>query len=216
SDYFSAMPFNRLLDNDDGEFYAAIEATDPVDLTAIGELQNFYAPHLSDNMQILDLMAGFNSYLPADLKTNIVGLGVNEQELKINTRLDSYQLHDLNKDPILPFQDKQFDTVICSFAIEYMTQPFEVFKQVARILKPGGTFCISFSDRYFKQKVVSIWDDVHPFERMGIVLEYFRQSYLFTHLVCESSRGKLRKEEDNFVNKTVYSCPMFMLKGTCI
>jgi SAM-dependent methyltransferase len=214
SDYFSAMPFTRLIENDDAEFYAKIEAKDPVDLTAIAELQEFYSPSLKDNMQVLDLMAGFNSYLPEGLKAHVIGLGVNEKELKDNTRLESYQQHDLNKEPVLPFKDQQFDTIMCSFAIEYMTQPFEVFKQVARILKPGGSFCIAFSDRFFKQKAISIWDDIHPFERMGVVLEYFRQTEGFSDLQCESIRGKIRHEEDPFISKTAYSCPMFMIKGT--
>jgi len=214
SDYFSAMPFTRILEDDDQSFYAAIESSDSVDLTTLAELEQFYVRYLLDDMKILDLMAGFSSRLPRNLQANITGLGLKEEELKNNPSLGQYHIHDVNKNPQLPFQPQQFDAVICSFAIEYINQPFAVFEEVARILKPGGVFAIGFSDRFYSQKVISIWNDVHVFERMGIVLEYFRQSGEFEDLHCESMRGKVREEEDPFVASNVFSCPLFMLKGT--
>lgn len=57
------------------------------------------------------------------------------------------------------------------------------------------------------------WNDVHVFERMGVVLEYFRQTGLFKNLHCESLRGKIRYADDPFIAKNIYSCPLFMLKG---
>ena len=94
-----------------------------------------------------------------------------------------------------------------------MTQPVKVFQEVARILKPGGFFLVSFSERFYDKKVIALWDDLHTFERMGIVLEYFRQSAEFEALYSESIRGTIRHEDDPFVNKTAHSCPMFMISG---
>jgi len=213
-DFTQGMPFSRKIEDDDRIFYDAIESTPIVDQVAIEQLNQFYHQHLQDNTDILDLMAGSDSYIPESIdQVDIYGLGLNEQELKENSALKQYTLHDINKHPQLPFADKQFDTVLCAFGVEYMTQPVKIFQQVSRILKDDGTFLISFSDRFFKHKVIALWDDLHPFERMGIVLEYFRQSGEFTDLHCQSIRGLIRHNDDPFVNKTVHSCPMFMLFG---
>ncbi len=213
SDYFSAMPFSRLIEDDDTLFYEKIESGDIVDLTAIDTVQNFYAKFIDNGAHVLDLMACEKSFIAAELNCTISGLGLMESELKNNQALSDYTVHDLNKVTKLPYQDQQFDVVVCSFAMEYVIQPFEIFKQVARILKPGGTFMVAFSDRFYKQKAIALWEDVHLFERMGVVLEYFRQSDEFSELLCESSRGKIRTEDDPFKNSNIYSCPMFMIKG---
>ena len=39
-------------------------------------------------------------------------------------------VHDLNKDPSLPFPDAAFDAVICAVSIDYMKGPREVLAEV--------------------------------------------------------------------------------------
>ncbi len=214
TDFFQGMPFLRKINEDDVVFYQAISSTPPVDRAAIEQLQQFYQQNLSTDQTILELMSGTDSYIPQSIKpVNITGLALKEDDLKANKDLSQYQLHDLNQQPDLPFNDQQFDTVLCSFGIEYLIHPVEIFKQVARVLKPGGQFLVSFSNRFFDKKVIALWDDIHEFERMGLVLEYFRQSREFEDLHCESMRGLIRYDDDPFPAKNVFSCPMFMLSG---
>lgn len=214
-DFSQGMPFIRKIEDDDAVFYQSIDSTSPsVDRAAIEQLQQFYLEHLKDDSSILDLMAGPDSYLPDSLKNlNVTGLSIKEQDLQSNPALSQHTLHDLNKQPELPYDDQQFDTVICAFSVEYMIQPIKVFQEVARILKPGGAFLISFSERFYEKKVIALWDDLHLFERMGIVLEYFRQSDKFENLQTESIRGLIRHEDDPFISKTVHSCPIYMVSG---
>lgn len=214
-DFSQGMPFIRKIEDDDAVFYESIDSTSPiVDRVAIEQLKQFYLEHLKDNSSILDLMAGPDSYLPDSLENlDVTGLSIKKQDLQSNPVLSQQTLHDLNKQPELPYNDQQFDTVVCAFSVEYMTQPIKVFKEAARILKPGGSFLISFSERFYEQKVIALWDDLHLFERMGIVLEYFRQSDKFDKLQTESTRGLIRHDDDPFVNKTVHSCPMYMVSG---
>ena len=214
SDFFQGMPFLRKIEDDDAVFYDSVETRPSVDQVALEQLHQFYADHLKNDMKILDLMSGPDSHLPEDLEPlEVTGLGLKEQDLTDNSALNQYVIHDLNKVAELPFEDQQFDAVICSFSVEYMTQPITVFQEVARILKPGGIFLVSFSDRYYDKKVIALWDDLHLFERMGVVLEYFRQSGEFEELFAESIRGLIRHNDDPFISNTVYSCPMFMLSG---
>lgn len=212
-DFTQGMPFIRKIEDDDAVFYESIDSTQPVvDQVAIEQLNQFYNDRIKDNTQILDLMAGPNSYLPETLKqVDVTGLSIKESDLQSNPALNQYTLHDLNQQPELPYKNEQFDVVVCAFSVEYMTQPIQVFKEVARILKPGGSFIISFTERFYEKKVIALWDDLHIFERMGIVLEYFRQSGEYGELYSESTRGLIRHEDDPFVNKTVHSCPMYMV-----
>jgi len=213
--FSQGMPFIRKIEDDDAVFYDSIDSTTPiVDQVAIEQLSQFYADHIKDASKILDLMAGADSYLPDNFKNiDVTGLSIKQQDLQSNPALNQYTLHDLNKQPELPFDDQQFDAIICAFSVEYMTQPIKVFQEAARILKPGGVLLVSFSERFYEKKVIGLWDDLHLFERMDIVLEYFRQSDEFEALSSESIRGLIRHEDDPFVNKTVHSCPMYMLSG---
>lgn len=214
-DFSQGMPFIRKIEEEDSIFYDSIDSSTPiVDQVSIEQLKQFYKNYLHDGCTILDLMAGSDSYLPENIKDiNLTGLSIKEIDLQANKALSQYKIHDLNRQAKLPFNDQQFDSVICSFSIEYMTQPIAIFKEVARILKPGGFFLISFSERFYEMKAISLWDDLHIFERMGLVLEYYRQSGEFEQLHSESIRGLIRHEDDPFINKTVHSCPMFMLSG---
>jgi SAM-dependent methyltransferase len=40
----------------------------------------------------------------------------------------------------IPYADSTFDIVFSSNVLEHLTNPFPVFKEVARVLKPGGVF----------------------------------------------------------------------------
>jgi SAM-dependent methyltransferase len=60
------------------------------------------------------------------------------------TNLDGYEgegvnvVWDLSKTP-LPFEDKSFDFIIANHVLEHIPNWYECFKELARILKPGGT-----------------------------------------------------------------------------
>jgi SAM-dependent methyltransferase len=125
-------------------------------------------------------MAGWQSHLPDGVTAT--GLGMNAEEMNENPALSSHVVHDLNADPALPFADRAFDAVICSLSVEYLTRPLEVFREIARVLEPGGLCVMVFSHRWFPDQAVRIWTELHEFERAGLVTEYFRESGLFKDL----------------------------------
>jgi len=43
----------------------------------------------------------------------------------------------------LPFDDESFDAVLCCLALEHLADLTPVFREVARVLRPGGAFVIS-------------------------------------------------------------------------
>ncbi len=210
TDFLADDPFRRQDEGRDTDFYAQPRLVSHIDTRAQATTAALYSRLLKPGLVVLDLMSSWQSHLPSGLALpSLVGLGINAEELRHNPRLTGHVLHDLNQDPGLPFADGHFDAVVCNFSVEYLTHPFEVFADAARVLKPGGLFIHTFSNRWFPPKVVHIWTELHEFERLGLVLEYFLQSGSFGHLQTFSSRGWPRPEADRYYSRTLFSDPIY-------
>ena len=57
-------------------------------------------------------------------------------------------------DPRLPYEDNSFDIITNAVSVDYLAKPLEVFKEMHRVLKPGGRAIMSFSNRCFPTKGV--------------------------------------------------------------
>lgn len=51
---------------------------------------------------------------------------------------------------------------------------FQVFAEVFRVLRPGGVFIVSFSNRLFYEKAISAWRDGTSYSRGQLVVQYFQ------------------------------------------
>jgi SAM-dependent methyltransferase len=138
---------------------------------------------------------------------------MNREEMEANPQLSERLVHDLNLQPRLPYEDNRFDAVVCTVSVEYLIKPVEVFAEVKRVLKPGGRFILTFSNRWFPPKVVRVWEGVHEFERMGLVLEYFHRAGGYSHLETWSLRGLPRPRDDKYANQLAHSDPLYAVWG---
>jgi len=214
TDFFSDRPFGRRDENEDAVFYDRARLINHIDDTAIGLVSQLYGRLIKPGSDVLDLMGSWTSHLPPELELNgLTVLGMNAEELQANPRATERLVHDLNLKPELPFADSRFDAVICTVSVEYLAQPFEVFDDVARILKPDGLFIHSFSNRWFPPKVIRIWPELHEFERMGLVLEYFLKSGKYNRLETYSMRGLPRPESDRYYGQMPYADPVYAVWG---
>jgi SAM-dependent methyltransferase/FKBP-type peptidyl-prolyl cis-trans isomerase 2 len=186
-DFGLDAPLDKPLGGNDAVFYATPRKVAHVDSQARENIAGVFARLLPGRKRILDLMAGWQSHLPDGVTAT--GLGMNAEEMSENPALSSHVVHDLNADPVLPLADRAFDAVICSLSVEYLTRPLEVFREIARVLEPGGLCVMVFSHRWFPDQAVRIWTELHEFERAGLVMEYFRQSGGFKDLSTLSVRG---------------------------
>jgi FKBP-type peptidyl-prolyl cis-trans isomerase 2 len=214
TDFFSDDPFGRLDCAEDSQFYRQPRFVTHIDDKAIEIITDFYRQWLKPGMKVLDLMSSWKSHLPENLAlADVTGLGLNQEELEKNPQLSHYVIHDLNKTPTMPYGDNEFDAVICTVSVEYLTQPFDVFEEVARILKPNGYFIVTFSNRWFMGKVINLWPDLHEFERVGLVLEYFLKSEKYANLATYSVRNFPRPVDDKHSHETPQSDPVFAVLG---
>lgn len=215
TDFFSDKPFVRRDEKPDRRFYDNPRLVHHLDKTARDMVADIYRRFLEDGMQVLDLMSSWTSHLPLGFKpAKLSGLGMNRTELEQNPQLSDIHVHDLNEDPKLPYKENTFDLAICSVSVEYLIQPVAVFTAVARALKPGGKFVVTFSNRWFPPKVVHIWENIHEFERVGLVMEYFLRSGAFDDLGTFSMRGLPRPRDDKYAGEYAYSDPVYAVWGT--
>jgi SAM-dependent methyltransferase len=214
TDFYSNEPFVRLDPRADSAFYTMTRLLPHIDRIASTQLANIYQRFLQPGMQVLDLMSSWQSHLPeAVTDLAVTGVGMNQEELQRNPRLNQHVIHDLNTQTELPIEADQFDIAICSLSVEYLIRPIDVFKEVARVLKPGAPFVVSFSERWFPPKVIAVWQEMHPFERMGLVLDYFQKSERFSQLGTESLRGLPRPADDKYAAELAESDPVYVVWG---
>ena len=217
TDFFSDTPFKREDERPDDHFYQQPRFVHHIDENAVKMVTDIYAQFLKDGMQVLDLMSSWTSHIPDDLNLKkFTGLGLNRKELGKNVQLTDRIVHDLNQNPTLPFETGSYDGAICSVSVEYLIHPFDVFKEIARVLKSDGQLIITFSNRWFPSKVTNIWKELHDFERMGLVLEYFLQSGLYKDIQTYSMRGLPRPRHDKYFSEERLSDPVFAVWGTKI
>lgn len=101
---------------------------------------------------------------------------MNAAELAANPAAAERVVHDLNLDPRLPFDDHAFDAVTCCVSVDYLTRPIDVFRDVARVLRPGGVFACTFSNRCFPTKAIRGWLATDDRGHVAIVEAYFELS----------------------------------------
>jgi len=203
--------FHRADESPDNNFYAPPRMVEHLDTTALDIVEELVASLIiEDEPVILDLMASWDSHIPESVKpARVSGLGLNPQELDANPILTERVIHDVNADPILPFPDNTFDLVLNVVSVEYLTDPGEVFREVGRVLKPGGLFLVIFSNRWFPPKVVRVWEESSEHERIGLVEEFFREGRAFNDPEVFVSMGLPRPEEDKYYDTGVPSDPVF-------
>ena len=210
TDFWRDLPYLRTDLRPDAVFYARPRFVDHLDTSALAEIRALYGRLLPAGGRLLDLMASWHSHLPETLEVGpVTGLGLNRQELAANPVLSEYLVQDLNQEPRLPFAPATFDAVVCTASVEYLTRPLEIFAEVARVLRPGGRFIVTFSNRWFPPKVIHLWKDLHEFERPGLISEYFLASGEFTHLETWSLRGRPRPEGDKYAAQLPFSDPVY-------
>lgn len=170
----SSRFFARGDPTPDSLFYSWPRLVTHIDDDAIAAVGALY-DELGINGDVLDLMSSWVSHFrqrPARLTV----LGMNSEELAANPQASAVVVHDLNADPSLPFDDASFDDAVCCVSVDYLVHPVAVFADVARVLRPGGLFVCTFSNRCFPTKAIVGWLYANDAQRCAIVADYFRQA----------------------------------------
>ncbi len=181
--------FRRTDEAPDEEFYRTPRLVTHIDDRAIAAVTQLYREFFPPGGEILDLMSSWISHLPPEVAyRRVIGLGMNEVELRRNERLDAYVVRNLNTNPELPFGEAEFDGAGICVSIDYLTRPVEVLREIGRVLKEDAPLVVTFSNRCFPTKAVEVWHRLDDQGRMRLVEDYFQEAGNFRN-VCSLDRS---------------------------
>ncbi len=196
--------FRRYDETPDEEFYRTPRLVTHIDDRAIAAVTQLYREFFPPGGEVLDLMSSWISHLPPEVEyRSVIGLGMNEVELRRNPRLDAYVVQNLNTNPYLPFGDAEFDGCGICVSIDYLTRPIEVLREVGRVLKIDAPLVITFSNRCFPTKAVEIWHRLDDQGHMRLVERYLQDAGNFRN-IRSLDRSPRR----------VFSDPLYAVVGT--
>ena len=164
--------FDRQDDGDDAGFYLPPRLVTHIDDGAIAAVSELYDELGVPDGAVLDLMSSWVSHLSRKPSGGLTVLGMNPAELQANPMADRAVVHDLNVDTRLPFDDEEFDAVLCCVSIDYLVRPVEVLRETSRLLRPDGVVVLTFSNRCFPTKAVRGWLATDEEGRVEIVRAY--------------------------------------------
>jgi SAM-dependent methyltransferase len=170
------LAFARDDESPDERFYSFPRKVVHIDDGAIAALGRLYEEVLPARGRLLDLMSSWRSHLPAGITAEVIGLGMNAEEMADNPQLVGYVVHDVNRAPRLPFGDAEFDGALCAVSIQYVVHPLRLFREVRRVLRPGAPFVVAFSNRCFPTKAIAAWLDTTDAQHSALVRAYFESS----------------------------------------
>src|SRR5215469_9350856 len=119
-----AGAFDKLDAEDDEVFYEPARLVCHIDDGAIAALSGFYRAVLPAGGVLLDLMSSWVSHLPSEIAYGeVIGHGMNAEELAANPRLSRWFVQNLNRNPVLPLEDDSVDAAMICVSIQYLQRP---------------------------------------------------------------------------------------------
>jgi SAM-dependent methyltransferase len=150
--------FARIDEEADEAFYEPARLVTHIDDNAVRMLTGLYREILPAGGVLLDLMSSWVSHLPSDIQyAEVIGHGMNAEELAANPRFSRWFVQNLNRDTKLSLADRSVDAAMICVSIQYLQQPVALLREVVRVLRPGAPIVVSFSNRCFWTKAVAVW-----------------------------------------------------------
>ena len=184
--------FAKIDPSNDDAFYSVPRFVTHIDTSAVRALSLFYEAALPMDGVVLDLMSSWVSHLPSSFSGRVIGHGMNAEELAANQQLTDFFVQNLNLQPELPVAEGSFDAALCCVGVQYLARPHEVFSDVARVLRPGAPFIISFSNRCFPAKAVAVWRALDGRGHADLVTLYLHNAgfqRIERHVLCDGTSG---------------------------
>jgi SAM-dependent methyltransferase len=156
-----------------------------IDGAAIAAVTNLYREVLPPGGAILDVMSGWVPHLaPEAPYRRVVGIGIEKRALAENPFLDEWRVQDLNANPALPFPNGEFDGATICAAVQYLARPAEVFREIARVLRPGAPLIVTFSNRCLATKAIACWCLLDETGHLCLVAQHFAASGNWADIRC--------------------------------
>jgi SAM-dependent methyltransferase len=182
----------KLDASEDSLFYAEPRFVQHLDAAFRSRLTALYRQRIPACAVVLDLMGSWVSHLPEEVTyQEVIGHGLNAEELAANPRLDRHWVQDLNRDQHLPLADATVDAALIVAGWQYLQQPEAVAVELRRVLRPGGQLIVAFSNRMFPTKAPQAWLEASDRDRLAMVANVLLcQGWQLDQLICEDTRAE--------------------------
>lgn len=180
---------DKLDRSDDALFYAEPRFVHHLDASFRARLTSLYRERIPPCAVVLDLMSSWVSHLPEDLTyQEVIGHGLNAEELAANPRLDRHWVQNLNTDQSLPLADDSVDVALIVAGWQYLQQPEAVAAELLRVVRPRGEVIVAFSNRMFFQKAPQIWTEGGDRDHLATVAKVLlAQGWSMPQLLAEDT-----------------------------
>jgi len=180
---------DKLDRSDDALFYAEPRFVQHLDASFRARLTSLYRERIPPCAVVLDLMSSWVSHLPEDLTyQEVIGHGLNAEELAANPRLDRHWVQNLNTDQSLPLADDSVDVALIVAGWQYLQQPEAVAAELLRVVRPRGEVIVAFSNRMFFQKAPQIWTEGGDRDHLATVAKVLlAQGWSMPQLLAEDT-----------------------------
>jgi SAM-dependent methyltransferase len=156
-----------------------------IDTAAIAAVTDLYRQILPPGGAILDVMSSWVSHLPPEIPfSRVVGIGINPRELAENPFLDEWRVQDLNREPQLPFATGEFDGATMCVAVQHLTRPGEVIRELGRVLRPGAPLVVTFSSCCLSTPAIAGWRLLDDADHLCLIAQHFAAARNWTGIRC--------------------------------
>jgi hypothetical protein len=156
-----------------------------VDSAAIAAITDLYREIMPAGGAILDLMSSWVGHLPPEAEyRRVVGIGTDACLMAENPFLDEWRVQDLNQTPTLPYRTGEFDGAAICGAVQNLTRPAELIREVGRVLRPGAPLIVTFSQRCLATKAIACWCLLDDAAQLCLVARHFVEAGNWTDIRC--------------------------------
>jgi SAM-dependent methyltransferase len=156
-----------------------------VDSVAVAAITELYREVIPAGGAILDVMSSWVSHLPPEIHyRRVAGLGIDARALAENPFLDEWRVQDLNREPRLPYAGGEFDGAAICGAVQHLTQPAEVIREIGRVLKPGAPLVVSVSNRCLCTTPIGCWSLFDEAGQLCLVARHFAEAGNLVDIRC--------------------------------
>lgn len=182
----------KLDPSDDALFYGQPRFVHHLDGAFRTRLTALYRERIPADAVVLDLMSSWVSHLPEDVcYREVIGHGLNAEELRANPRLGRHWVQNLNVDQSLPLEEASLDAVLIVAGWQYLQYPEAVAAELLRVLRPGGQLIVAFSNRLFFQKAPRIWAEGSDRDHLlSVARVLMAQGWPRPQLLAEATRAE--------------------------
>lgn len=116
--------------------------------------RQFILPHVTYQTSMLDLGAGSGRILQMNFRgvvAKVCGIDL-DPRVTTNPLLDEAKLTDGSH---IPYPDESFDIVVADNVVEHIADPAVVFREVGRVLKPGGRFLFKTPNKHHYMPLIA-------------------------------------------------------------